>query len=155
MAEEMDWQEMPDGGVEACTETFRYTINRSGNSWIAAAWSRQDGTTEVKVAQYAAPTLEHAKRVPQMWAFEQQLHRANAKTVRVYFSGWVEYDVTNPQGVVDAVGFGAAIPGSAEQKVPGALTRHTIDALEPETFAIEGANPLPTLTVEATLRPPQ
>jgi hypothetical protein len=145
------WTKTADTAYEASGDAFHYLIHELRDSFVATAWSRGDGTIDVKVAQAVEPTLDDAKRATQLWEFDGQMRKKRAERVRVYFRGYVEYHVDDTVKVEDAVGFGEAA-GTFEDRTPGSLIQHTVNGFKKELFAIEGAD-VESLQLSASLQP--
>jgi predicted transcriptional regulator len=104
------------------------------------------------VADAVEPTLDAAKQVAQLWESNGPMPNARAGRVRVYFRGYVEYNVNDTVKLMDAVGFGEAA-GVPEDKKVGSLIQHTINRFQMKNqFAIDGAE-AESLQVSASLQP--
>jgi hypothetical protein len=149
---ELVWTKNADTQYRAEGDTFFYLINNvEHHHFEATAFSRND-IISVNVAHSAEPTLDDAKRVAQLWESSGPTRIARDGRFRVYFRGYVEYDVTDAVKLMDAVGFGEAAAGPRDKQV-GSLIEHTVNRFQMKNqFAIDGAA-AESLQVFASLDP--
>ncbi len=137
---------------QAKGDAFFYLIHEVEEHFEAKAFSRGDGTIDVQVAEAVEPTLDDAKQAAQLWESNGPMPKARAGRVRVYFRGYVEYNVNDTVKLMDAVGFGEAA-GVPEDKKVGSLIQHTINRFQMKNqFAIDGAE-AESLRVSASSQP--
>jgi hypothetical protein len=137
---------------QAKGDAFFYIIHEVEQHFEARAFSRGDGTIDVQVAEAVEPTLDAGKQAAQLWESNGPMPKARAGRVRVYFRGYVEYNVNDTVKLMDAVGFGEAA-GVPEDKKVGSLIQHTINRFQMKNqFAIDGAE-AESLRVSASSQP--
>jgi hypothetical protein len=146
VSEPLEWTEKGEDDYEARSGQRRYVVpNQSGLEWMVQGFAQPNPNRDIEV-KFGDPVLrrplEDVKQQAHWWESEQKLWqkgRNGIATVKVYFRGYTEYELADPQAVVDAAGFGDA-PGTADQKASGELQAHTTRAYKRGNYEINGAS---------------